>query len=260
MREKINEGKTKKVYQINEEKVEIISMESITAEDGEKKDEIEGKDILANNTTCNSLELLDRKGVRTHFVRRESSNSFIAKLCQMIPVEVVERRIATGSFLERNPDVKAGTIFEEVKVEFFHKDDKLHDPYIVRMEPYWERYQPKKPIVYENYIDEIEALCTEEEAQYMEKTARKVFEILEEAFAQLGVVLWDLKIEFGRTVDGEIVVADAIDNDSWRIRDKDGNKLSKQVYRDGGSLEKVSSLYELVSNLTDKFSSMKTEL
>lgn len=251
--EKITEGKTKIIYRLKNDKVEIISKSDITAGDGERKDEFEGKDVLANNTTCNVFELLEGKGIKSHFVRRESLNSFVAKLCEMIPVEVVTRRIATGSYLKRNPDVEGGTVFDEIKVEFFHKDDELHDPYILRKEPYWERYKPKKPTIYENYIDEIKALCSGEEAQRMEKTAIQVFLAIEEAFKKLNIVLWDLKIEFGKTADGEIVVADVIDNDSWRIRTEDGEQLDKQLYRDGKDLDIVKSKYEIVSGLTDKF-------
>jgi len=252
-REIITEGKTKIVYKLDNGRVEIVSKSDITAGDGAKRDVMEGKDFLANNTTCNNFELLRRKGIRSHFEKRWSKNSFVAKRCKMIPVEVVMRRIATGSYLKRNPEIKDGTVFDEVKVEFFHKDDELHDPYILRKDPWWERYDAKKPIVYGNYIDEIEALCTGEEAQSMEGEARKVFLILEKAFKLLDVVLWDLKIEFGRTNDGKIVVADVIDNDSWRIRTRDGEQLDKQLYRDGKDLKTVKSKYQIVSDLTDKF-------
>jgi len=254
MRKKINEGKTKRIYQIGEKTVEIISKPDITAGDGEKKDVIEDKDIFANNTTCNVFELLNKKGIKSHFIQRGSNNSFKAQLCVMIPVEVVMRRVATGSYLKRVPDILDGTIFDEVKVEFFHKDDELHDPIIIRGRNYWHRHSAKEPISDESFIDDLDPLCTNQEAIHIESEARKVFEILEEAFEELGIILWDMKIEFGRTLDGKIVLADVIDNDSWRIRDKDGNQLDKQVYRDGGDLGDIQSKYELVSKLTNKFS------
>lgn len=257
--EEIAEGKTKRILKLKNNRVEIVSKSDITAGDGERKDRIEGKDILANNTTCNIFKLLNRKGLNTHFIGRESANSFVAKNCIMIPIEVVERRRGTGSYLSRHPYVKDGTIFDEVKVEFFYKDDKLHDPIIVT--PFLFKgeiklYDAKKPIDSNTYIKTIESPCSEEEFNYMREQASKVFSILEGAFRKLGIVLWDLKIEFGRTADGEVVVADVIDNDSWRIRTEDGEQLDKQLYRDGEDLEKVKRGYEIVSNLTDKFKNL----
>ncbi len=268
MKEEIDKGKTKIIYRLENNEVEILSKPDITAEDGEKRDVIKGKDVLANNTTCNCFELLNRRGISTHFIKRHSVNSFIAKLCKMIPVEVVERRIATGSYLKRNPEVEDGTVFDEVKVEFFHKDDELHDPYIWRKSPYWERYHPKKPIVYENYIDEIEELCTEEEAQFVEETAREVFLAIESAFKNVKIpeelkdltkapiTLKDLKIEFGKDSYGRLIVADVIDNDSWRIEDANGVELSKEGYRQGLDLETVKNHYEIVSEATNAFKNL----
>ena len=235
--------------------VKIESKPDITAGDGAKRDRIDRKDIFANNTTCNVFKLLERKGIKTHFVQRLSGNSFLAYGCEMIPVEVVIRRIATGSYLKRNPEVKDGTVFDKPVVEFFYKDDDMHDPIMILEDNEILLYDAKKPIEASSFMGTFDDLSMLELAKVMEKRAKKVFLILEESFKNLGIILWDLKIEFGWTrTSGELVVADVIDNDSWRIRDKEGNQLDKQVYRDGGSLEKVRNLYETVSNITDKFS------
>ena len=123
---KLRGGKTKIILRLenSENIVKIVSKNTITAKDGEKKDIMPGKARLANNTTSNVFELLTRHGIDTHFIRRAGQTSFFACECDMIPVEVVARRIAKGSYLKRNPKVVDGTVFDELKVEFFLKDDK----------------------------------------------------------------------------------------------------------------------------------------
>lgn len=274
--EKIAEGKTKEIWKFsgfgipqNTVTVKIISKPVITAQDGRKKDTMAQKDEWANNTTSNVFELLNRCGIKTHFMSRAGKNGFLARECEMIPVEVVVRRIATGSYLKRNPKVANGTVFDEPVVEFFYKDDELHDPIIVidTINPeWWQLYDAHKPLdiynIYEpeknpSYIDTMGCYFTLEEARYIEEQAKQIFLILEKAWKELGITLWDFKIEFGRRKDnGEIVVADVIDNDSWRIRTENGQQLDKQVYREGGELREVSNLYEIVSNLTNRFSSL----
>ena len=252
-KKKISEGKTKIIWELGEGTVEIESKPDITAGDGARRDIIRGKEVLANNTTCNVFELLSRKRIRTHFLKRRSKNSFSAIRYEMIPLEVVIRSIATGSYLKRNPDVSDGTVFGTLVVEFFYKDDILHDPYIVIEEGKWNLYNPKEPVSERSYITSIDSLCSTQEVEYIRKTAEKVFLVLEKAFKKLGIVLWDLKIEFGKTLYGEIVVADVIDNDSWRIKTIEGEQLDKQLYRDGKDLKTVKNKYEIVSELTDKF-------
>lgn len=254
---KAKEGKTKIIFELagtNGQVVKIESKPDITAGDGIKRDRIKGKDILANNTTCNVFELLERKGIDTHFIQKLSENSFLAYGCHMIPVEVVIRRIATGSYLKRHPEVKNGTVFKELVVEFFYKDDKMHDPIMILDGERIFLHEAKKLIEASSFIKEYYNPLILRLAGDMREKAKEVFLVLEEAFKKLGVILWDLKIEFGLTkTEGKLVVADVIDNDSWRIRDEKGNQLDKQVYRDGGSLEEVKNLYEIVSEITDKF-------
>jgi len=161
----------------------------------------------------------------------------------MIPLEVVMRRIATGSYLRRNPGVPEGKRFQPVLVEFFLKDDARHDPLV-------------SP-------EEIEAahVATREEIDEMQATGRRVFEILERAWARQKVTLVDCKIEFGRSVvDNSLLVADVIDNDSWRIwPGGDKNRmLDKQVYRNlpevtDAALADLLSKYAQVAEMTDRF-------
>ena len=179
----------------------------------------------------------------------------------MIPVEVVIRRIAKGSYLKRNPKIADGTVFDELEVEFFYKDDELHDPIIVFALGNWLLHDAHKPINDLSFIKSVQRELTLEEAVYIKEQAKQIFLILEKAWKELGITLLDFKIEFGRRKDnGKIVVADVIDNDSWRIQTEDGKQLDKQVYREGGELKEVKNLYEIVSNLTNRFSSLNIDI
>ena len=270
---KLRGGKTKIILRLenSENIVKIVSKNTITAKDGEKKDIMPGKARLANNTTSNVFELLTRHGIDTHFIRRAGQTSFFACECDMIPVEVVARRIAKGSYLKRNPKVADGTIFDELVMEFFYKDDELHDPMICISEiapEEWQLHRADRPIDFSvyvpyrslSYIKTIGSHFTWKEADYIEEQAKQIFLILEKAWKALGITLLDFKIEFGRRKDnGKIIIADVIDNDSWRVRTKDGKQLDKQVYREGGELKEVSNLYEIVSNLTNRFPTLNLQ-
>ncbi len=171
----------------------------------------------------------------------------------MIPVEVVIRRIGTGSYLKRNPEVQDGTVFDELIVEFFYKDDDLDDPFIVIIPGRrWLLYDAHKPINDLDFIKVIQPKFTWEEAEYIEQQAKLIFSILENAWRELGITIWDLKIEFGRH-NNEIILADVIDADSFRIKDKNGRQLDKQAYRDGADMEEVKDIYKIVSELTNQW-------
>ncbi len=140
----------------------------------------------------------------------------LVRACKMIPLEVVMRRIATGSYLKRHPEIGEGTRFEPIPVEFFIKDDARHDPIIS--------------------AEDIpgEGIATAAEVQDMIALGRRAFETLEAAWAQQKVTLVDMKIEFGRDVDGQLLIADVIDNDSWRLWPEGQRErmLDKQIYRE----------------------------
>jgi phosphoribosylaminoimidazole-succinocarboxamide synthase len=166
----------------------------------------------------------------------------------MIPLEIVQRRIATGSYLRRHPDVAEGTRFDPLLVEFFLKDDARHDPLI----------SPAEIVA--------AGIASAAEVEQMADLGRKVFLVLEQAWAAQDVTLVDAKIECGRTPDGALVVADVIDNDSWRIW-PGGDKtqmLDKQVYRnatevDDAVLAGVRRRYEAVVERTAHFAGVDLE-
>jgi phosphoribosylaminoimidazole-succinocarboxamide synthase len=243
--ELLAEGKTKMVYADPDkpELVYLVHKDGITAGDGARRSELPGKGALACRTTSNVFYLLEDAGVDTHYIGMVGDNVNIVSRCTMIPLEVVMRRIAAGSFVRRHPETPEGTRFEPVMVEFFYKDDAQHDPLVTD--------------------EQIVAMgvATQDEIEAMRQTGRRVFEVLEEAWAGLDVTLVDLKIEFGRaTEDGALLVADVIDNDSWRIW-PGGDKtrmLDKQIYRDMPQVtdERLAALllkYAQVAELTDRF-------
>lgn len=248
--QKIAEGKTKVIYKDTkaEGRVIIASKNDITAGDGAKKDTLEGKSGYSNATTSNVFKLLNLCGIKTHFHERLSDSEFSADHCAMIPVEVVIRRIAAGSYIKRNPRVKEGQIFSEPLLEFFIKDDILHDPLISEDEFLDKKIKADGVIIAGKEIEEIK------------KTALSVFLILERAWSRQNIALVDLKIEFGVDSSGQVILADVIDNDSWRIwpAGKRELMLDKQVYRecvssDKDTMQKLKTNYERVAELTRNF-------
>src|SRR5687768_2022844 len=199
--DKLAEGKTKVVYAHPRDPALAVLMhkDGITAGDGARRSVIAGKGALAGRTTANVFALLARSGIPTHFVEAPEPTLTVVRRCAMIPLEVVTRRLATGSYLKRNPEVAEGQRFEPPLVEFFLKDDARHDPLIA----------PEAIAA--------DGIATQEEVGRMAELARQTFAALERAWASLDITLVDLKIECGRLAHGALVVADVIDNDSWRI-------------------------------------------
>jgi phosphoribosylaminoimidazole-succinocarboxamide synthase len=128
----LTEGKTKQIYAHPDDKtlVYIVSKDQITAGDGARHNELVGKSRWSTITTANVFRLLNDAGVPTHFVRKIDDVTLLARRCTMIPIEHVQRRLATGSYIRRHPEVSEGTRFEPVLIETFLKDDARHDPQI----------------------------------------------------------------------------------------------------------------------------------
>ena len=237
------EGKTKLIYAYpgDDTLAYMVNKDQITAGDGTRRDELAGKSRWSTITSANVFRLLNEEDIATHFVEQINDVTLLIHRCQMLPVEQVMRRVATGSYLKRHPEVSEGTRFEPLLVETFLKDDARHDPQI------WEA-----DIVNMGF-------ATLPEIAWMAEQGRRVFETLERAWASADVTLVDLKIEFGRDQQGHLMVADVIDNDSWRIwPGGDKNRmLDKQVYRNlqavtPADLQQVADRYALVADLTGK--------
>lgn len=265
----IAEGKTKIIRALEHGNVLIASKDDITAGDGAKHDLIPGKAALATRTTCNVFRLLKSCGIPVAFGEQVDATSFVAPGCRMLPYEVVVRREAHGSYLKRRPDLEKGRLFPKLLVEFFLKTNarkwKQHD--LLCDDPLMEYspsartislYQPSKPALGQEpflVLPEQEVLGSEGEAALfagISEIARKVFLILEKSWQMEGRTLADFKVEFGLTHDRELVLADVIDNDSWRVLEN-GTYIDKQAYRDGGALDEVAEKYARVAGVTDRF-------
>jgi phosphoribosylaminoimidazole carboxylase PurE protein len=267
----VTEGKTKKIFRIagDRDMVTVVSKDDITAGDGAKHDVIPDKGQLANRTTCNVFRLLKACGLPVAFERQDGPNSFIAPNCSMLPYEVVVRREAHGSYLKRSPHLSKGQLFPKLLVEFFlkTKDKTWKGKPLVADDPLMQYedgettirlFNPAKPIPGQEpflVLDAAEVFSRDAEWKIfpeMRRIARRAFLVLEKSWQLEGGRLVDFKVEFGFDGKGRLLLADVIDNDSWRVIE-DGHYIDKQVYRDGGALDDVAAKYRQVADITDRF-------
>ena len=222
--EKLNqiyEGKAKKVFATEDENLVIVSYkDDATAFDGTKKGTIAGKGVVNNRMSNLMMQLLEKEGIGTHYVEELSDRETVVKKVEIVPLEVIIRNISAGSFAKRY-GVEEGIVFDEPTIEFSLKNDDLHDPLI------------------NQYHALALKLATKEEIEKIMSMAFRINEVLKEYFKSIGVKLVDFKLEFGRTADGEIVLADEISPDTCRFWDAETNeKLDKDRFRrDLGDVE-----------------------
>ncbi|MBQ5995128.1 MAG: phosphoribosylaminoimidazolesuccinocarboxamide synthase [Clostridia bacterium] len=219
--EQLYEGKAKKVYSTEDENLVIVSYkDDATAFDGLKKGTISGKGVVNNRMSNFLMQILEKNGVKTHFVEELNDRETVVKKVSIVPLEVIIRNISAGSFAKRF-GVEEGIVFEEPTIEFSYKNDDLHDPLM------------------NAYHAIALGLATREEIEEIKAMAFKVNSVLKEYFLKLNVKLVDFKLEFGRLADGTIVLADEISPDTCRFWDKVTNeKLDKDRFRrDLGGVE-----------------------
>ncbi len=215
------EGKAKKVYATEDENLCIVSYkDDATAFNGLKKGTIAQKGIVNNRMTNMMMQLLEKQGVPTHFVKELSDRDTVVKKVKIVPLEVIIRNVSAGSFAKRY-GVEEGIPFDEPTIEFSYKNDDLGDPLI------------------NDYHALALKLATKEEIELIKKYAFKVNDVLKAYFLTLGVKLIDFKLEFGKTAEGQIVLADEISPDTCRFWDaKTNEKLDKDRFRrDMGGVE-----------------------
>jgi phosphoribosylaminoimidazole carboxylase/phosphoribosylaminoimidazole-succinocarboxamide synthase len=267
----VAEGKTKRIHKLagSTDLVTLIAKDDITAGDGAKHDVIPEKGLLANRTTCNVFRLLKACGLPVAFEEQDSATSFIAPGCTMLPYEVVTRREAHGSYLKRHPHIAKGQLFPQLLVEFYlkTKDKDWKGKPLVADDPLMDfadgasqirLLNPAKPLIGQEpflILPASDVLTSNDEWKIfpeMRRIARQTFLVLEKAWQLQGGTLVDLKVEFGYDSKGRLLLADVIDNDSWRVIE-DGSYIDKQVYRDGGALDDVAAKYRRVAEITDRF-------
>ena len=217
------EGKAKKVFATDDANLVIVEYkDDATAFNGEKKGTITGKGVINNVMSNHMFQLLEQQGVPTHFVEQLSERETLVKKVSIVPLEVIIRNISAGSFAKRF-GVEEGIVFDEPTIEFSYKNDELGDPL---MNAY--------------HAIALKA-ATREEIETIKAMAFKVNEVMKQYFDTLNVILVDFKLEFGKTADGKIVLADEISPDTCRLWDKTTKeKLDKDRFRrDMGGVEEA---------------------
>lgn len=221
-KELMYEGKAKKVYTTEDADVVIVDYkDDATAFNGEKKGTIVGKGAINNRMTNHVFKLLEKEGVPTHLIEEISDRETIVKKVEIVPLEVIIRNVAAGSF-SKKLGIEEGRELLTPTLEYSYKCDELGDPFI------------------NGYYALALGLATQEELDTIAKYAFKVNEVLKKYFLQADIKLIDFKIEFGR-YKGEIVLADEISPDTCRLWDVNTNeKLDKDRFRrDMGNVEEA---------------------
>lgn len=220
-RDQLYEGKAKKVFRTDDPELLIVSYkDDATAFNGLKKGTITGKGVINNQMSNRLMARLEKAGVPTHFVEELNERETLVKKVSIVPLEVIIRNIAAGSFSKRY-GTEEGKVFAAPTIEFSYKNDDLGDPLI------------------NAYHAIALGLATEEEIETIKTYAFQVNDYLKHFWAGCGVTLVDFKLEFGKLSDGTIVLADEISPDTCRLWDsKTGEKLDKDRFRrDMGGVE-----------------------
>ena len=288
-------GKTKEGYAVKDHGNLAIfeNKPDITKHnDPDQTEQMEGKEIYATTTTCRIFEFLREAGIPVAYIEQFSGTEFLTERTDMIPLEVICRRFADGSYLDRCPQFKTKEEglhrFSKLVFEIFLKTTngslilkdgktvvdgltpKTDDPLILNPgDDLWNLYHPKQPewekgsdleksvkatdVLPDNVRVDTNPYEGLEVLTAIEILARKSFLLLEGMWRQLGIRLGDFKLEFGVTADGKLVVSDVISNDEWRIKTLDWKELSKELFRQGEDMEDVKKAYNLVAQLVEDY-------
>jgi len=226
----VYEGKAKKIWSTKDETLYISEFkDDLTAFNGEKKSSEAGKGALNNKISTELFKFLNEKGIPTHFVEMLDENHMLHKKAEVILIEVIVRNIATGS-LSRNLGIEDGKILPFTLVEFDYKNDALGDPKLN-----------------DQHCMILELVEEEAELDYIRYMARKINRLLKDFYAKRQLTLVDFKLEFGRDVNGNIILIDELSPDNFRLWDSEsGESMDKDRFRQGLGGLKVA--YEEVLN------------
>ncbi|MBS6943561.1 MAG: phosphoribosylaminoimidazolesuccinocarboxamide synthase [Clostridiales bacterium] len=227
MSELLYEGKAKQVFATEDPNVVMVHYkDDATAQNGLKKGTIVGKGVINNRMSNAMFQMLEEKGIPTHYVKELNDRDTLVKHVKIVPLEVIVRNIAAGSLAERL-GVPEGTKMASTVLEFCYKNDDLGDP-----------------IVNEYHIRAV-GLASDEDVQTISEMALKINELLQERLQQAHMILVDFKLEFGKLPDGTVILADEISPDTCRLwDDKTGEKLDKDRFR--RDLGKTEEAYQEV--------------
>ncbi len=228
--ELVYEGKAKKIWTTEYSDLYISEFkDDLTAFNGEKKSSEEGKGALNNKISTALFKFLNEKGIPTHFVEMIDDNHMLHKKAEVILIEVIVRNIATGS-LSRNLGIEDGKVLPFTLVEFDYKNDALGDPKLN-----------------DQHCMILELVEEEAELDYIRYMARKINTLLKDFYAERNLTLVDFKLEFGRDINGNIILIDELSPDNFRLWDfESGESMDKDRFRQGLGGLKVA--YEEVLN------------
>ena len=213
-KELLYEGKAKKVFATDDPELLIVSYkDDATAFNGQKKGTIVGKGVINNRMSNFLMKRLEKAGIPTHFAEEQNDRDTLVKRVSIIPLEVIVLNIAAGSFSKRY-GIEEGVALENPTIEFSYKNDELGDPLM------------------NEYHAVAMKLATKEEIELIKRYAFKINDHFKAFWRECGITLVDFKLEFGKLVDGTVVLADEISPDTSRLWDsKTGEKLDKDRFR-----------------------------
>lgn len=222
--ELLYEGKAKKIWKTEDENFLVSEFkDDLTAFNGEKKSSEEGKGALNNQISSALFELLNEKGIQTHFVKMLDDNNMLHKSCEVIKIEVIVRNIATGS-LSKNLGIENGKVLPFTLVEFDYKNDALGDP----------KLNDQHALI-------LGLVKHQDELDKIRRVAREINDILKPFFFEKGLKLVDFKLEFGKDKNGNIILIDELSPDNCRFWDiESGESLDKDRFRQGKGGLKVA--------------------
>ena len=208
------EGKAKKIFSTeNDNEFVVYYKDDATAFNGEKKAEISSKGILNNKISTIMFEELAKEGIESHFIKSLSDREMLVKKVEILPLEVIVRNITAGSFCKRY-GVEEGIVLDQPIFEMSYKNDEFGDP-----------------LLNDDHAVALK-LATREEIEFLRAQTLKINEIMKKFFLKMDLKLVDFKLEFGKDVDGNIILADEISPDACRLWDVNTNeKLDKDRFR-----------------------------
>ncbi|MEI0478748.1 phosphoribosylaminoimidazolesuccinocarboxamide synthase [Brachyspira pulli] len=222
-KEMLYEGKAKKVYATdNADEIIVYYKDDATAFNGEKKGSIKDKGVMNNEITSLLFKMLEKNGIKTHFIEKLSDREQLCQKVKIFPLEVIVRNLIAGSMAKRL-GIEEGTVPPNTIFEICYKNDEYGDP-----------------LINDHHAVALK-LATYDELKYIYEVTSKVNNLLKEALDKIGITLVDFKVEFGKNSKGEILLADEITPDTCRFWDKEtGKKLDKDRFRrDLGSIEEA---------------------
>lgn len=222
-KEMMYEGKAKKIYATdNADEIIVYYKDDATAFNGEKKGSIKDKGVMNNEITTLLFKMLEKNGVKTHFIEKLSDREQLCQKVKIFPLEVIVRNLIAGSMAKRL-GIEEGTVPPNTIFEICYKNDEYGDP-----------------LINDHHAVALK-LATYDELKYIYEVTAKVNNLLKDALDKIGITLVDFKVEFGKNEKGEILLADEITPDTCRFWDKEtGKKLDKDRFRrDLGSIEEA---------------------